>query len=87
MIAGIYRKHFGNPHKNMRVRLKYFPQWKTDAAWFKPACSNLVKQGLKLMVIMLINQNHLEIAGGEFFGQPDAGKTRAHDYNALLLII
>jgi hypothetical protein len=60
--------------------LKYFPQGKTDAAWFKPACGNLVKQGLKLMVIIPVKEYYLEIPGRKLFGKPDTGKTSAHYY-------
>ena len=76
-------RYFGDPNEDVGTALKKFAQWERNRTGFQTRHGHLVKQGLKLVVVVFIDQNHLIIGFEEFFGQQQARKTTADDDDAL----
>jgi len=78
-------QHFTHPDPDILSFLKNLPQGKGDAGGFNLRSGHLVKQGLKLMMVLFVNQNDIKHPFLEMQNKLQAGETSAgHDDHWLI---
>ncbi len=76
--------HLGHAKKEVLALLEDFAERKRNAAGFDTSRSNLVNEGRKLVVVVAVNEYHLEIAFAQFVGKLQTAEATAYDYHSLL---
>ena len=69
LFLGIYFFDSCKPEIKIRVFLNYLSNRIGNRSGFQASCGNLIQQRLKSMVIVFVQQNHLNVFILEFFGQ------------------
>src|SRR5690606_28936830 len=80
-LFGKYCLNLGHPEVEVGNFAEYFPKRIRNAVGLKPGSGNLVKQWLKGVIIVLINEHYLKLVMGHAFAKFETRKASTyHNY-------
>ena len=80
----IHRFHLRHPEEEVLVSLEETAEGEGDAARFETGGSHLINQWRELVIVVLVDQNHLEVTAGQLESQLQPSQTAAYDDDPLL---
>src|SRR5690554_1193444 len=73
-----YCQNLGHPKEEVGNFSEYFPKWIRNAIGLKASCCNLIKQWLKSVIIVLVDEHYLKLVVGHAFAKFKTGEASAH---------